>query len=301
MSMHFVAQEGPPATARWANATAMFSAMLMISALFLHRLFSMPTPTALNLAALSLIGAVLAIVLALLAAVRIWRRGGHGTAHVLAALLISAGLLGWPLSVLPMARQLPEINDVTTDVASPPEFVALAGARKVPANGATYRGPAFAELQAKAYPDLVPLKVNRPREETFDLVVEAVRRQKMTVAREEPPTSEPRRPGTIEAVDRTLIIGFYDDVTIRVDGDDKASVVDIRSASRYGRHDFGRNAERVRRLMREIVTRLEASVPGSSDARGKGRKPQAESREVKPGKGATTRKPSRRRRPARVQ
>lgn len=298
--MHFVARDAPPATARWASALAFFSAMLMISTLFLHRVFGLATPIALNIGVVALAGAGLAILLALVASIRIWRRGGHGTANVLAALAVAGALIGWPLSLLPLTRQLPEINDVTTNIAAPPEFVALAGARKAPANGTVYQRERFAPLQAKAYPDIVALRINRPREETFDLVVEAVRRQKMTVAREEPPSDEPAHPGSIEAVDRTLILGFYDDVAIRVDGDDKTSRVDIRSASRFGRHDLGRNAERVRRLLREIVTRLEAAVPGS--ARSKGRKSQADDDTVrKRGKGAPPKKPGRRRQPARAQ
>lgn len=299
MSMRFVASEAPPASARWASAVALFSVFLMLTGVALHRVMGMPTPTALNIGAVALAGAGLAVVLAILAAVRIWRRGGHGTAHVLVALAAAGGLIGWPLSFLPVVQALPEINDVTTDTNAPPAFTTLAAERKPPANPPAYAGPSFAALQRRAYPDLVPLKLNRPRAEAFDIVMEAVRRQSMTVARQDPPGDDPARPGMIEAVDRTLILGFYDDVAIRVDGDETSSRVDIRSASRYGRHDLGRNAERVRRLLREIVTRLEATPPGATLARGKGAKAGRE--EVKPGKGVPPKKPSRRRRPARAQ
>jgi len=44
----------------------------------------------------------------------------------------------------------------------------------------------------------------------------------------------------------------------------------VRSASRFGRHDLGRNAERVRQVLKEIVMRLESVVPA---ARAKVEKP----------------------------
>jgi uncharacterized protein DUF1499 len=41
---------------------------------------------------------------------------------------------------------------------------------------------------------------------------------------------------------------------VRPDGD--GARIDVRSASRYGRHDFGTNAARVRSLLEDIDTRL---------------------------------------------
>lgn len=300
--MQFVASDAPPASARWASALALFSASLLIAALFLHRIFSMPTPVALNAVGLAMVGSALAIVLAVLASVRIWRRGGHGTASVLVALVVAGGVLGGPIGLLATARDLPEINDITTDASDPPAFVALAAERKRPANPAAYPGERVAALQAKAYPDLVAIKLNRPLEEAFDIAVEAVRRQKMTIVREEPPAAEPARPGSIEAVDRTLILGFYDDVAVRVVGDGRSSRIDIRSASRYGRHDLGRNAERVRRLLREIVARLEATPAGTVTTRGKKpMKPLPAKPGVKGEKGGSAKKPPRRTLPGRAE
>jgi hypothetical protein len=300
--MQFVASDGPPASARWASALALFSAALTIAALFLHRIFSMSTPVATNAVGLAMVAGAVAVVLALLASVRIWRRGGHGTASVLVALVVAGGVIGWPLGLLATARGLPELNDITTDASDPPAFVALAAERKRPANPADYPGERFAALQAKAYPDLVAIKLNRPRAEAFDIAVEAVRRQKMAIVREEPPAPDQSRPGAIEAVDRTLILGFYDDVAIRVDGDARASRIDIRSASRYGRHDLGRNAERVRRLLREIVARLEAAPAGTVIGRGKKMlKPLPPKPGLKEEKGASAKKPPRRPQPGRAQ
>ncbi len=70
---------------------------------------------------------------------------------------------------------------------------------------------------------------------------------------DERPPQPPRRIGRIEAVARTPIMGFREDVSIRItaDGDDD-SRVDIRSSSRYFESDLGSNAARVTKLIDDI-------------------------------------------------
>ncbi len=262
--------EGAPALARWTGRIALFSLVLAVFAVIGHRFFGLATPVLLALLKLAFAGAILAMVLAVLAAGRIWRHGGPGAARVVLALTIGLGMIAWPLSFYPTIQRLPMLNDVTTDAAAPPPFVTLANVRnKAGANGVSYNARDFAAIQREAYPDIEPMLVNRSVEETFDLVVDAVRRQRMRILRESPPVEENARVGSLEAVDRTMIMGFPDDVAIRVSGDDANARVDIRSASRYGRHDLGRNVERVRDVMREIVTRLESTIPGAAENRRK--------------------------------
>jgi uncharacterized protein (DUF1499 family) len=69
------------------------------------------------------------------------------------------------------------------------------------------------------------------------------------------------RDGIIEAVARTPILGFRDDVVVRVRATTDGARIDVRSASRYGRHDFGTNAGRVRNLIDDIDDVLSAPVP----------------------------------------
>lgn len=264
--------EGAPAPARWSARIALFALVLLLVSILLHRFFSLATPVFLRLVVVSFAGAVLAIGIGSYTAVRIWQHGGAGTARLVVAFLVAGGMLAWPLSALPIMYSLPELNDVTTSVAAPPHFDVLNTVRKSPANPAKYPAARFADLQAQSYPDIDTLGVNRSVGETYDLVLEAVRREKMAVVREQPPSDDNDMTGSIEAVDRTLVIGFYDDVSIRVAGDGRDSRVDIRSASRFGRHDFGRNVQRVRTLLRGIVWRLESTIPGAGGERGpKGR------------------------------
>lgn len=258
--MRLVAPELAPTSARWATRAAFFAVGLFGAAAFLHRLFAMKTAIAINIVVASFLCALVALALAVTAGVQIWRNGGPGTARVVTASVVGLLMIGWPLVFVPTFRGLPAINDLTTDAASPPPFVALAGQR---GKAKSAYPAAFARAQSEAYPDIVPIDIDRSAEEAFDAVLKAVKvGMKLKTSREDPPSG--KEPGYIEAIERTLVFGFYDDLAIRVSGDDRHARVDVRSASRYGRHDLGRNAERLRRLLKLVVAQLEASVHTAS-------------------------------------
>ena len=50
----------------------------------------------------------------------------------------------------------------------------------------------------------------------------------------------------IEAVETTRIMGFKDDIVIRVRGNANGALLDLRSVSRVGEGDIGANAKRIR-------------------------------------------------------
>ncbi|MEO1265649.1 MAG: DUF1499 domain-containing protein [Pseudomonadota bacterium] len=245
----------------WALRIAVFALALIIASLVLHRLFGMSTAVALNLFALSFGLALLACILAIVGMLRIWAHGGRGAGMGLTGLLIGIGILAWPMSYAPRAIAQAPLNDVTTDFENPPELTAARRLRPKGTQSPDYPGQIAERLQQQLYPDLQPLVVDRPAAETFDLAVQALRNLGMTVVEEREP--EDGRIGVAEAVARTLIVGFRDDVVVRVIGRGGRSRVDIRSASRWGRHDFGRNAARVRAVVRALLERLEATVPAS--------------------------------------
>ncbi len=259
--MSSLSLETPSFSARWTSRIALFSVGVLTCAFVLHRLFSMPTPVAFNLGIVAFAGAGLSLLLACFAAIGIWRTGRPGTSRVVFGTLVSLALVSWPLVYLPNYEQLPNINDITTDPVTPPSFGSLAASRGPSTNGTGYAGQRYALQQAAAYPDIKPILINRSSEEAYELAADAVRRLKLDVKRQKAPDADKQQPGVLEIVDRTMIAGFYDDVVIRVAGNDESARIDVRSASRFGRHDLGRNAERARLILTEIVTRLEAVVP----------------------------------------
>jgi uncharacterized protein (DUF1499 family) len=141
------------------------------------------------------------------------------------------------------------IADITTDPASPPAFDVLARLR--PRGSNDYPGAATAQQQRAAYPDVAPLQLELAPKLVYDIALNLVTKRKWHVVDALAPVPG-RRPGVIEAVARTLIMGFRDDVVIRVRAEGSGSRVDMRSASRFGWHDFGANASRVRALLADI-------------------------------------------------
>ncbi len=289
-------ENSPALFSSWCPRIALFSGALIVTAALLHRLLGMPTPLALNL---FLVGFALAAIALLLGAVAIgdvWRRGADGGGWAVIGMVVATAVLCWPLAMLPSYLNTPHINDATTDLTAPPPFQSLAKERSRAGVKHPDRHPGgqSLELQKAAYPDLRPLTVVRGPDETYELALEALKRLRFQIVAETPPRAG--QAGAIEAVDRTTIIGFYDDVVVRITGDDGRTRVDVRSASRFGTHDLGRNASRVRRVLAELQGRIDASVstPSQRFARIKSRLDKGKS-QVKRGKGSDRKTSDRRR------
>jgi uncharacterized protein (DUF1499 family) len=106
--------------------------------------------------------------------------------------------------------------------------------------------------QRPAYADLRPLVLDMEAEPAFRLVLEAVQKLRWRIIEQNAPGGRSGQ-GRIEAVAESMLLRFEDDITIRLRPTPAGTRVDIRSASRIGRHDFGKNAARIRRLAEEIA------------------------------------------------
>lgn len=239
--------------ASWSYRIALLAVLVFIGTFVWHRFLGLQTPLALKIFGGAVAGAVIGLALAVAALVTIWNEGYRGAGRASFALFLCALVLAVPLWSLPSLLNSPRLYEVTTDPAAPPAFDRIAKIRQGSANPAHYE-PAFGALQAAAYPDIKPLLVQRPVVDVYSSVREVVKALNWKVIDEQPP--ETTKNGYIEAVDRTLLFGFTDDIAIRVSGTPKAAKIDIRSSSRFGQHDLGRNAQRIRRFYAEIKTRL---------------------------------------------
>ncbi len=237
----------------WSFRVAILSLFVFLGALVWHRFFGLSTPLALKVLGGAATGAAISLTLGISALVTIWKDGDLGAGRATFALFLCALMLAVPLWSLPNLLKLPRLYEVSTDLASPPAFDRIAKIRQGQANPVRY-DPSFAPLQAAAYPDIKPLQVQRPLIDVYSSVRESVKALNWKVIDEQTP--ELAKNGYIEAVDRTLLFGFTDDIAIRVTGSSKGTKIDIRSSSRFGQHDLGRNAERIRRFMTEVRTHL---------------------------------------------
>ena len=240
--------------AMWCQRTTLAFFLLFAITFGLHRFGLIQTPVAMKLFGVAIVGALVGVGLGLLSLVTIWREGHTGAGKAVSGVSLGLAMLAVPLWSLPNLLALPRIHEVTTDTDRPPAFQKLATIRMGDGvNPPTYQRTEAA-LQQRAYPDIKPLPVNRPTSDAYSAVRDAVKNLNWNVVSEQPPADG--RSGMIEAVERSKIFGFTDDVVIRVSSAGREARVDVRSSSRHGRHDLGRNAEHVRELFSEVKTRL---------------------------------------------
>ena len=243
--------------ATWARNLAIFSVIAVVVSILIVRFGFLEMKPALATFFGALALAALSILVGLAAFAAIWQNGSRGMSRILLALLIDAVILAYPAYLGLQYRKLPPIHDITTDPIDPPRFEALARLRSGEgANSAVYAGLYSAEQQRLAYPDIETVELEVPPQRAYDVTLALIAKRKWLVIDERPP-QPPRRIGRIEAVARTPIMGFREDVSIRVTPDGDDSRVDIRSSSRYFESDLGSNAARVTKLIDDINTAVD--------------------------------------------
>ncbi|MDP3077320.1 DUF1499 domain-containing protein [Bradyrhizobium sp.] len=246
--------------ATWARNLAVFSLVAVLVSIVIVRFGFLEVKPAMATFLGALACAGLSILTGLAAFVAIWQNGSRGMGRILLAFMISAVVLAYPAYLGLQYRKLPKIHDITTDPIDPPRFEALARLRGGDgANPAVYAGLYSAEQQRLAYPDVETVELEVPAQRAYDVTLALVNKRKWRVVDERPP--QPRRDGRIEAIAQTLIMGFREDVTIRIKPDGEGSRVDIRSSSRYFESDLGSNAARVAKLIEDINTAADQVKP----------------------------------------
>ena len=138
------------------------------------------------------------------------------------------------------AGQVPPIHDISTDTVNPPKFEAVLPLRADAPNSTDYDGATVAVQQHHAYPDIQPLRFKVAPATVFDAALKTVKSMGWAIAAQAPAQ------GRIEATATTFWFGFKDDVVIRIQPDAQGTRLDIRSESRVGKSDVGKNAARIR-------------------------------------------------------
>jgi uncharacterized protein (DUF1499 family) len=246
--------------ANWARNLAVFAVVAVVVSIIIVRFDFLEMKPALMTFFGGLAIAGLSILFGLAGFAAIWQNGSRGMARILLAFLIDGMILAYPAYLALQYRKLPAIHDITTNPIDPPRFDALAPVRTGDGtNTAVYAGLYSAEQQRQFYPDIEPIELELPVDRAYAIARQLVNKRKWLVIDERAP-QPPRRIGRIEAVARTPIMGFREDVSIRVvpDGDD--SRVDIRSASRYFESDLGSNAARVKAFIDDLNTAADADA-----------------------------------------
>ena len=162
------------------------------------------------------------------------------------ALLLSTIAIAIPLRMLNKGKSVPPIHDISTDLVNPPEFVAIAPLRADAPNPVGYAGVEVATQQRAAYPELQTLNYTQSKSELVEAtkqVIDHLGWQLVNIDADQ---------GIVEATDRTMWFGFKDDVIVRITDKGSERLVDIRSKSRVGGSDLGKNAERIHDFTEEL-------------------------------------------------
>jgi uncharacterized protein (DUF1499 family) len=256
MPVRRIAVEPASRLAIWARRFAGFSLPVVALAIVIERAGVLEIVPGLATFAAALAMAFIAVLLALASLIGIWRHGIEGLGAAMTALAIGLALLAYPSFLAVRAYRLPMIADITTDPIDPPRFETIGRLRTRQANPIAYAGLYAAEQQKAAYPDIAPLDTDASAQSAYDAVMAVITKRRWQVINTRKPMpperGQPARDGFIEAVARTPIMGFRDDIAVRIRPVGQGARVDVRSASRYGRHDFGTNATRVRALISDI-------------------------------------------------
>lgn len=170
------------------------------------------------------------------------------TRHCLLATALSLPVLIGILLLGMRGAKAPPIHDISTDTLNPPTLAAAASQRRPGDNPVVYAGAELAKQQQQAYADIAPLLSPLPPAQAFERCLAVARELNWQII------AQDREKGLIEAVDRSRIFGFIDDIALRISVHETGSRIDLRSASRAGVSDLGVNAERIRRFSHQFNT-----------------------------------------------
>ncbi|WP_133469923.1 DUF1499 domain-containing protein [Paraglaciecola marina] len=161
--------------------------------------------------------------------------------------LLALVAVGFPLGMMNKGKSVPAIHDISTDLVNPPKFNAILALRADAPNPAAYQGEEIASQQRSAYPELQTQTYSQSSVLVFDAALASVKSMGLEVVTADKAT------GQIEAYDTTAWFGFIDDVVIRIQSQADKTILDVRSKSRIGRSDLGKNAERIHDILDGIA------------------------------------------------
>lgn len=164
---------------------------------------------------------------------------------VFVGVIISAIILGLMGSQYMTATSVPPIHNISTDTQNPPQFDKIAAIRGAQenVNPLEYDAGVLAEQQRAAYPQIQPLITSQSSEDVIRRAVSVLEGMGLEIVNTDSSA------GIVEATDTTFWFGFKDDVVVRVKPEGSGSVVDVRSVSRVGQSDLGKNAARISEIL----------------------------------------------------
>ncbi len=236
-------------TSKWAIWARRFGSLalpLAIVPVFMHR-ERMIMSSDFHVVEFVAIGvAAIALVLALGAFARLWVTGDLGWGKAVTGLLLSLVVLLPAAFLFSLTLRYPAVSDITTDFARPPGLVSETAAAPVTGAWRPVLEAAFPNARNRSY----PIEASQ----MFALVASLVENRGWEQrARREPQT--PLAEGQINSIATTLL-GWRDEVAIRVSGTASGSTIAMRSAALHAGPDFGENGRRIEEFLAALDQRV---------------------------------------------
>ncbi len=269
----------------WCQRFAVFLVPYFILAILLHRFDKIETPQLFSLLAIGFAAAVLALVFSLRAGADLWYKGHKGGRATVRGTFLSI------LVLLPfgyhtyLALSLPLAHDIATDTFNPPNYVTAGAVRTANRDAGMNRiveyTDGYADMIVLAYPKLQSRRYPAGPERVLEAVNFIIQDNEWQITGSSgiPDTANGGETeladnaqnsegnvleGTVDAPDDiyvetliySMVFAFENDMVIRIVSEDENTLVDVRSSSRWGAHDFGYNANLIDKFMMQLDTAL---------------------------------------------
>jgi hypothetical protein len=244
-------------TSKWAVWSRRIGALaLPVAAIpvLLHREHIITSDNFLVIEVIALGLAGLAVFAAIVAFIRLWITGDRGWGRATIALVFGLLCLGPAGFFAYEYVHQPSLPDVTTDFANPPPLVSFVESRFIGPAERTTVETTFPNARSRNYPLTAP--------QMFDTVSALVDDRGWDVRSTRAPQSE-LDSGQLNAVVTTLL-GFRQEVAIRISGNSDGTTIAMRSASLTDFPDFGENGQRVEGFLLDLDNQVTVMLRGAA-------------------------------------
>lgn len=285
----------------WCWRFAAVSVPFLILTVLLHRSASITTPQAFWLIAFAIALLLGSLLFGMRAAADLWERGYKGGRATVNGIVLAVILL-IPFGIqLVKAIEHPQLNDVSTDVLNPPVLLEPVNNVAV-ADAETVYDEFTARRIVGNYPELVARRYSAPPERVAGAVMELLNswNWRVTASRNLPASQLRSEEGSgdnealstdgdalagdqaeledlqignaaeggipdivVQAKAQSLVMKLPSHLVIRLIASGNSTLVDMRSFSVWGRHDFGSNADNITAFLQALDESL-AGVAGES-------------------------------------
>ncbi len=249
----------PSRAARWALPPSVFAPVLAGTSIIAHRIGTLSDQNFVLVLLASVFLGLSGALFALFGLRALWREAAIGGRRSGWALAFSAPVLLPAAAAMWLYQTTAPLSDVSTDTQDPPHF--SSHAPRGPGMNTNEPPRLNVALQKQYYENVTGRR--------YQLSSEGIAAQVGALVLEngwQPLFDKPVQRTTgewlIEAKVTTTVLGFVDDVAIRVTDEGESTYVDMRSASRFGAFDLGANARRIVEFMNALDIRIQTTPPG---------------------------------------